>query len=47
MDSSGIGALVKVYRTTQRSGRSATLLNPSHAAAAVVRLSAVDQLFGQ
>jgi anti-anti-sigma factor len=47
MDSSGIGALIKLYRMTAGSGRSATLRNPSRAAAAVLYITAVDQLFAQ
>jgi anti-anti-sigma factor len=47
LDASGIGALVEVYRMTDEPGRRATLRNPSHAAAAVLKLTAIDQLFAQ
>jgi anti-anti-sigma factor len=45
LDASGIGALVEVYRMTDNPGRTASLRDPSHAAAAVLKLTAIDQLF--
>jgi anti-anti-sigma factor len=47
LDASGIGALVEVYRMTDEPGRRATLRNPSQVAAAVLKLTAIDQLFEQ
>lgn len=45
IDSSGVGALVNIYRMGLASGCSTELRDPTPATAAVLRLTAVDRLF--
>jgi anti-anti-sigma factor len=45
IDSSGIGALVNIYRMSRATGAMAVLRDPTPATAAILKLTSVDQLF--
>ena len=47
IDSSGIGALVNIYRMSRANGCLAVLRDPTPATAAVLKLTAVDRLFAE
>jgi anti-anti-sigma factor len=45
IDSSGVGALVNIYRMSRATGAMAVLRDPTPATAAILRITSVDQLF--
>lgn len=46
IDSSGVGALVNVYRLAEASGRPVALRNVGVGTAAVLKIAAIDRIFG-
>ena len=46
IDSSGVGALVNVHRLAEATGRPVALRNVSAGTAAVLKIAAIDRIFG-